>query len=212
MRYVVSRTTGDAMRSGLVLVMLALMSASALAQQEGKFEAAMGIGTDIVSPAGVFKNHRNLSASICYDLTNEWGVFLYLGQQDYRLDHLTSENEYFVGYGTPTLKKTVTSFLVGARNYISGKSGVISPYGSVALGFAQSSSSPEGYSFVALVQDTVYQRVRSGHFLLGLISLGIQVRPVSFLDLFAELQVSPTFDAGLSPGPLGGRVGIGVIF
>ena len=201
------------MRSRLVLFLLVFISASALAQREGEFEVAMGIGKDLVPPPGVFKSDRNLSASICYNLTNEWGVVFYVDQQDYRLDHLTSEHEHFLDYRTPTLVRTVTSLLIGGRYFVPNKSKVLNPYVSLALGYAKSVSSPDGYYVVSpIIQDTSFNRVQSGHFFLGLVSLGIQVRPVSFFDLFAELQTSVPSSVDLSPGPIACRIGIGVIF
>jgi hypothetical protein len=201
------------MRFRLVLLFLALTSASAFAQRESKFEAAMGIGTDIVPPAGVFKNQRNLSASICYNLTDQWGVALYLGQQVYRLDGLTSAHARFLDGRTPQVSRTATSLLVAGRYFIPSKSKGLNPYVSVGLGYAKSVSSPEGYYVVGFVPpDTVFEHVETGQFLLGLLSLGIQVRPLSFFDLFAELQAPFASNIGLSPGPIACRIGIGVVF
>ncbi len=201
------------MRSRLILVFVALMSASALAQQAAKIEVEVGIGTDIVRYSTLFKNDHNLSASICYNPTDEWGVALYLGQQVYRLDRPTSDHQGFVGGRTPQVNRTVTSLLVAGRYFIPTVSKVFNPYVSVGLGYAKSVSSPEGYYVVNYIPvDTVYYQVKSGHFLLGLLSLGIQVRPVSFFDLFAELQIPVASNLDLSPGPIACRIGFGVTF
>jgi hypothetical protein len=201
------------MRYASVLAVLALVTANVLAQQQPKFEVTVGIGTDIVPSSGVFKNHLNLSASLDYSLTEKWALFVCLGQQDYRLDHLTSAHQHFLDYRTPSLAKTVTSILVGGRNYITNRSAVLVPFTSVALGYAQSTSSPEGYIYVQpMYKDTVYQRVRSGHLFFGHVSLGIQVHPMSFIDLSAELQVSIAPEYDILPSPLAGKVGLGILF
>lgn len=206
------RKGSSMMRYELVLFFLTFMGASVLAQQEGKFEVAMGIGTDIARTSTIFKNDHNLSTSICYKPTNEWGMALYFGQQVYSLDRLPSQHENFLGGRTPKVIRTVTSLLVGYRGFIPGESKIFSQYGSVALGFAKSVSSPEGYYYQHMSDDTLFNQIKSGYFPLGLLSLGIQVRPFSFFDLFLELQTSIPSNLDLSPGLIAGRIGVGVLF
>jgi hypothetical protein len=201
------------MRSRFVLLFLALMSASVLARQEGKFEVALGTGADIARFGPLFKNNRSFSASIFYNLTDESGVVLYLGQQQYGLDRLSSDHQGFVGGKPPQAGKTVTSLLAGGRFFIQSKLKFLNPYVSVAFGYAKSVSSGEGYYVVShMTNDTAFHRIPSGHFFLGHLAPGIQVRPVSFVDLYAELQIVMASDVDLSPGPIAGRIGIGVIF
>jgi hypothetical protein len=201
------------MRSGLVLVILALMSASAFAQREGKFEVAAGIGTDLVYSTIPFTNHHNLSASVCYNLSNEWGVALYFGQQVYSVERLNSEHESFLGGRTPDVNKTVTSLLVGGRYFIPTESKVADLYISFALGSAKSVTSAEGYHVVnGMSGDTVYYRVQSGQFFQGLLSLGTQVHPLSFLNLFAELQMRAGSEQENYLEAIACRAGIGVVF
>ena len=61
------------MRHRLILLVLTLVTVSALAQHQDTFEVSVGIGTDVIPPAStVFKNHLNLSASLGYSLTEKW--------------------------------------------------------------------------------------------------------------------------------------------
>jgi hypothetical protein len=200
------------MRYSLMLLGVVLVTVSALAQQAAKFEVAIGAGTDIIYTSTLFKSDHNLSVSICYKPTDESGVALYVGQQVYSLDRLSSEHEVFLGGRTPQIKRTVSSLLVGYRGFIPSKSMVFSQYGTVALGFANSVSSAEGYYTTGVPSDTVFNRVPSGYFLLGFLSFGVQVRPISFIDLFAELQTSIPLNIDLSSGLLSYRVGVGVVF
>jgi len=201
------------MRSKLVLFCLTLMSASAFAQREPTIEVTMGIGKDLVPPPGVFKSNQNLSMSVCYKLTDEWDVAVFLGREEYKLYRLTSENQSFLDGQMPQVSRTVTSILAGGRYFIPSKSKILHPYFSIALGYGKSASSRGGYYVLdVMARDTVFYQVQGGHFLLGLVSLGAQVRPLSFIVLFAELQASVASVWDLSPGPIAGRVGIGVRF
>jgi hypothetical protein len=200
------------MRSRLILSFVVSMSAGALAQQTARFEVAIGAGRDIIYTSTLFKNEHNRSASIFFSPVGEWGVFLSFGQQVYTLDRLPSEHESFLSGRTPQIYRTVSSFLIGYRDFLPSQSRVFKQYGTVALGVAKSVPSAEGYYFTAISPDTSYNQLKSGHFLLGVLSLGIQVRPLTFIDLFAELQTSIPLNMDLFPGLIAYRVGVGVMF
>ena len=188
------------------------MCPGVFAQRESKLEVALGIGTDIIRSSLTFKNDRSLSASLCYNLTDRWGIVLYLGQQAYSFDRLSSDHETYLDGTKPQLSKTVTSGLLLGRYFIPTKLASVSPYVSFGMGCSKSVSSAEGYYIVNFVKDTVFVRTGSGQFFLGLLSLGIEVEPVSSLNLFAELQLALPSDRDLYPSAIAGRIGIAVTF
>jgi len=196
------------MKVKLVLILLTLMSADAYGQAEAKFELAMGVGTDIARFSSTYRNDHSFSASICYYLTTEWGVALYVGQQQY-----SPEGAVRLDSKTPQFGKTLNLLLVEGRYLIPTKLKVLNPYVSVALGYVRSGSSTGGYYTVRIQPaDTVFHGAQTGEFFLGQLSPGIEVRPFSFLGLFAEIQILFPSNVDLCPGRIAGRVGIGVIF
>ncbi|MCX6133237.1 MAG: hypothetical protein NTU47_05410 [Ignavibacteriales bacterium] len=191
-----------------VLLLLTLTSAGVYGQVAGKFEVAVGVGADIARFSPTYRNDHSFSASICYNLTNEWGVALYFGQQQY-----SPEGELQLDSKTPQFIKTSKSLLVEGRYLIPTKLMVLSPYVSVALGYVSSGSSQAGYYIVRNHPvDTVFHAAQTGGVFLGRLSPGIQIRPFSFLGLFAEMQVLIPSDVDLCPGRIAGRVGMGIIF
>ena len=201
------------MRLTVLLILVSATFTVAQAQQAPRFALQIGIGTDIVPRTAMFKNSGNRSVCISYNITGDWGLALYLSQQDYRLDRLNSDHVSFVGGRKPDVGMTVTSFLVGSRWYVPSKWKAIHPFLSALAGYAISAPSAQEYYLVTSGNtDTSYQRISTGDFFLGLLSGGIEVRPLSFVSTFADLQVLIPSSVDLSPGFVGGRVGVAITF
>jgi len=197
-------------------VLLLLVSATFTvlpAQESHELALQVGIGIDIVPSSMMFRNDHSRSATISYNIADDWGITFYLSQQDYSLDRLNSDHVSFVGGSKPDVGMTVTSFLVGPRWYIPSRWKAMHPYVSVLAGYAKSAPSAQEYYLVtSMNNDTSYQHISTGDFFLGLLSGGIEIRPLSFVNMFAELQVVIPSSIDLSPGFVGGRIGLGLAF
>ena len=205
------------MRYRLIVAIILLLSAHVFAQQAGKFELQVGTGLEILDySSGAEASHgwstdRNLSASALYDLTDHSGMILSLRHLHYSFDTgISHGTQIYFGYGTAGIERDVNMAHVGYRLILSNQSKTFSQYGSVALGIAHSVSSTGGYYYGYGGVDSVYHALKSGNTIVGMISFGVQAAPLSFLHVFAELEIPIPFSVDLVPGPIALRVGVGI--
>ena len=206
------------MRHLLILTVVSLLSGHVFAQQAGQFELQVGTGLEISNYASRaeassgWSTDRNLSASALYDLTDHTSLILSLRHLHYTfstdIEHGLSS---YYGYGTAGIERDVKMAHIGYRLILSNQSKTFSQYGSVGLGVAHSVSSTPGYYFgIPNYMDLDYTTLKSGYTTVGLISIGVQAAPFSFLHLFAELEIPIPFRVDLVPGPIALRGGVGI--
>ena len=198
------------MRLRLVIALTLLVTSQAFAQKAGKFELQVATGTVLFRFSDEFSTTRYLSTSAIYDLTDNSGIVLSYHHLAYTFDKQFHDNTWFDAGGTPAIQRSLNMVLIGYRKLGPNASGIISSYGSASFGLAHSVTSPSGYYYGSVGNDSSYKTLGAGYTIVGLMSLGVQITPCSFMHVFADIEIPVPSNLDLFPGGITLRGGVGI--